>query len=194
MIARLCGTIHRLSQQEALLDVQGVGYHIQVPVDVWDTVTDQQECTIWTSTYVREDRLELYGFLDQSSRKLFELLIAQSGIGPKMGLELCAVPRELLIRAIEDNDTALLSTVKGVGKKKAEKLLIELKNVLDKQPEIFGSKGASGATASDTYDQDAIEALTALGYTTPTVIKVLQEIPKDLHTTEERVAAALRTL
>jgi len=193
MIARLKGTAHRLKTGEAIIDVAGVGYAVSMPIDAWEKVKDGDECTLWISTYVREDRLELFGFLDQGSRSLFELLISQSGIGPKMGLELCAVPRELLLQATEQNDPKLLSTVKGVGAKKAEKILIELKNMIEKEPEIFGHYASSGAK-EDAYDQDAIDALTTLGYDTSTILNALKALPADLGSTEERVAASLRAL
>ena len=193
MIARLRGTIQRLSTGNAIVDVRGVGYMVSTPINTWENITDGDDCTLWISTYVREDRLELYGFVDQGSCTLFELLIAQSGIGPKMGLELCAVPRDLLLQAVDKNDPGLLSTVKGIGKKKAEKLLVELRTVVEKQPIIFGTN--TGKTASSKqYDEDAISALTCLGYDTPTILQVLRELPKDLGTTEERVTEALRSL
>ncbi len=193
MIARLRGTIQRLPTGNALVDVRGVGYMVSTPISTWENLTDGDDCTLWISTYVREDRLDLYGFLDQGSCTLFELLIAQSGIGPKMGLELCAVPRDLLLQAVDKNDPDLLSTVKGIGKKKAEKLLVELRTVVEKQPIIFGTSTGK-PSASKQYDEDAISALTSLGYDTPTILQVLRELPKDLGTTEERVTEALRSL
>ena len=194
MIARLQGTANRLKTGEALIDVKGVGYLVSLPIDAWEKLKDGTECTLWISTYVREDRLDLYGFLDQGSRSLFELLISQSGIGPKMGLELCAVPRELLLQATQQNDPKLLSTVKGIGSKKAEKILVELKNMIEKEPEIFGHFTKRTGVKEETFDQDAIDALTTLGYDTSTILQALKKLPADLGTTEERVAEALRTL
>lgn len=195
MITRLHGTIERLSPSEALIDIQGVGYGISVPVDTWDHVQDGKEGTLWISTYVREDRFELYGFAEKVTLSLFEILIAQSGIGPKMGLELCAIPRELLLRAVQENDADLLSSsVKGVGKKRAEKLLLELKSLLEKQPELFECSGGSGAASHAQFDQDTIDALSSLGYDTSTILRVLKELPPELASTEERVTAALRAI
>jgi len=193
MIARLTGTIHRLSPGEALVDVHGVGYRVAVPVDTWDSVREEADGSLWISTYVREDRFDLYGFRDHHTQQLFEKLIAQSGIGPKVALELCAVPRELLLRAVQENDAALLCTVKGIGRKRAEKLLVELKSLVEKSPDLLATRGADG-TRMESFDQDVIDALTSLGYETNAVLRILRDLPKDLGTTEERVKAALRAL
>ncbi len=173
-----------------LVDVQGVGYNVHVPLTVWEQVQENEEQTLWISTYVRVDRLDLFGFLDRSSRIFFVLVIAQSGIGPKLGLELCSVPRDLLVQAIHSDDASLLTSVKGVGKKKAEKLMLELKTVLELQPAVFGSSKAGG----DAYDHDAVEALAALGYDKSSILNVLKKLPANLGTTEERVTEALRKL
>ncbi|MDD3896636.1 MAG: OB-fold domain-containing protein [Candidatus Peribacteraceae bacterium] len=195
MITRLQGIIERLSATEALVDVHGVGYGVSVPVDTWEHVKDGSEGTLWISTYVREDRLELYGFAERVTLTLFELLIAQSGIGPRVGLELCAVPRELLLRAVQEDDADLLSSsVKGIGKKRAEKLLLELKSLMEKQPELFRGSGSTNGIRANQFDQDTIAALAGLGYDTQTILRALKELPPELSSTEERVTAALRAL
>ena len=194
MIARLRGTIERLDPGNAIVDVSGVGYRVVLPITDWDVLLDATEHHLYISTYVREDRLELYGFLEPGSCTLFELLIAQSGIGPRMGLELCAVPRDLLGHAADQSDHKLLMTVKGVGKKMAEKLLVELRTMIEKQPTIFGASTDGDSGATPTIDQDAIAALSSLGYETSTILQVLKELPEDLASTEERVTAALRSL
>lgn len=193
MIAKLTGTIERLAATDIIVTTGGVGYLVTVPIDVYEEVDDQKSQTLWISTYVREDRLDLFGFTDNTTRNLFELLCSQSGIGPKTALELCAVPKELLMTAIDQQDPSILTSVKGIGKKTAEKLLVELKSVAEKQPELFQSKGSTKA-APGQYDNDAIEALIALGYDRATTINLLKHVPKDIETTEERVAAALRSL
>ena len=194
MIARLRGTFHRLDHGEANVDVRGVGYAVSVPTDAESALEEGKECDLWIATYVREDRLELYGFTEKGSRRLFELLIAQSGIGPKMALELCAVPRDLLVQAVERSDAGILTSVKGVGKKKAEKLILELKGTMERHPEIFRSAGADGTSDGPTHDQDALDALVALGYETSVVLQALRKLPPDLGSTEERVTEVLRSL
>ncbi len=192
MIAHLRGTIHKLDPGEVTVDVAGVGYRVSVPLDVWDTLPEAMQAMLWVSTYVREDRFELYGFSDRAGRTLFEELLKLAGIGPKLGLELCAVPRSLLTQAMREDDPALLQNVKGVGKKTAEKLILELRSLSERKPDIF-SAASPGATRGE-FDQDAIAALTALGYDAATAIRALKDLPADLRSTEDRVTAALRSL
>ncbi len=193
MIAHLRGSIHRLDPGEITVDVQGVGYRVTVPIDAWDLLKEGSIQMVWISTYIREDRLDLFGFPDRAGRTLFEELIKKQGIGPRLALELCAVPRSMLLTAIHTQDESILTSVKGIGKKTAEKLLIELRSLVEKHPDIFGENGPDLPRASQ-YDQDAVSALTSLGYDTPTILQVLKDLPADVATTEERVAAALRSL
>ncbi len=174
------------------MDVQGVGYRVCVPLDVWEKLPEFAPASLWISSYIREDRFDLYGFLDRAGQVLFESLIRLSGIGPKLGLELCAVPKALLLRAVQEQDAGLLKNVKGVGKKTAEKLLVELKSLLEKSPGLLGTPDVS--ELPHEFDQDAIAALTSLGYDSPAAVDALKRLPPDLKSTEERVAAALRSL
>ena len=177
---------------EVTVDVAGVGYRVAVPLDVWDELREAEPRMLWISPYIREDRFDLFGFADRDGQMLFEELIKLSGIGPKLGLELCAVPRSLLRQAMEEQNVALLTSIKGIGRKTAEKLLLELRSLAERKPQIFLVKGVSASRGQ--FDQDAIAALTALGYDSTTVIQALKDLPSDVKTTEERVAAALRSL
>jgi Holliday junction DNA helicase RuvA len=192
MFSHFKGTLTRLRNGEASVDVEGVGYRVTMPIDAWEQVKDGDERTLYVSTYVREDRLELFGFLTVSDRELFEELLKRQGIGPKIALELCACPRELLAHAITEKKVAVLTSIKGIGKKTAEKLLLELESLMESRSELFQTRGAAGGMP--TLDQDALSALSTLGYDTSTILRVLKELPKDLVSTEERVAAALRLL
>ena len=128
-------------------------------------------------TYVREDRLDLFGFLDAAERTLFERFIGMTGIGPKTALELCAVPKSLLMQAIGSQEAKLLTSVKGIGKKTAEKLLLDLKSLAEKQPEIFATGSGKWKVENYKHDQDAIDALKNLGYDTGTIMQVLADLP-----------------
>ena len=193
MIARLRGTVFKITPGEIVMDVQGVGYSVHMPIDVWDSLTESKEAELWISSYVREDRFDLFGFADRNGRTLFETLIASPGVGPRIALELCAVPHSILLQAINEQDPNLLTTVKGIGKKKAEKLLLELRSVLEKDASLL-SVQAGDVNVVNTTDGDAIAALNSLGYDSGTIMHVLKNLPPDLETTEERVAAALRSL
>lgn len=193
MISSLRGTVHKGPVGEVTIDVQGVGYRVAVPIDAWEMLQESDQRMLWVSTYVREDRLDLYGFPAAAGRRFFEELIGMQGIGPKLGLELCAVPKDLLMQAIRNDDASILQSIKGIGKKTAEKLLLELKSLAEKQPDLFRSS-TKGSDMGHQYDQDAVEALRGLGYDAPTILETLKKLPKDLKTTEERVTAALRAL
>lgn len=191
MFAHLRGTIGKGSVNDVSVDVGGVGYRVVVPVDTWDSLQEGEVATLWISTYVREDRFELFGFKDAGTRTLFEELTQISGIGPRTGIELCGVPRGLLLKAIQENDHAHLTSIKGIGKKTAEKLLVELKSLAERQPMLFTSDVQSiGAR----FDQDAVAVLTQLGYNQSDVARALESVPATVHTTEDRVTAALRSL
>jgi Holliday junction DNA helicase RuvA len=192
MIAHLRGTISKGRTGEVTVDVGGVGYRVLMPIDAWDLVMEGSERTIWVSTYVREDRFDLFGFLDARSRLLFEELIERQGIGPKLALELCAVPKGLLMQAIAENDPATLTSIKGIGKKTAEKLLIELKSLAEKHVDMFSDPTRLSVPAQ--FDRDTIAALAALGYVMPDILHALEKLPQDLTTTEQRVTAALQRL
>ncbi len=194
MIIHLRGTVHKMRQELLSMDVGGVGYKVSVPINVWNALKEGEETTLHISTYVREDRLDLFGFPDENGRLLFERFIGMSGIGPKHALELCAVPRSLLMQAIGSQEPTLLRGIKGIGAKTAEKLLVDLKSLALKQPEIFGSTNDALRMTHYEYDQDAVDALKTLGYDTGTILHTLKDLPKDLETTEERIEAAIRSL
>ena len=192
MIAHLTGTIARQHPGEVTVDVHDVGYRVYVPLDVWEKIEEGKDRTLQIFTYVREDRLDLFGFLDRAGRALFEQLLEISGIGPKMALELCSVPRGLLGSAVAQEDPGILTSIKGIGRKTAEKLLVELKSLAEKHPELL--RDHSSETRVGAIDPDAVSALEALGYDAPTIMHALKALPKDLASTEDRVSAALRSL
>ena len=192
MIAHLRGSVHKLGLGEAVVDVGGVGDRVAVPLPVWERLEEAQPAMLWTSTYIREDRFDLYGFADRQGRMLFEEFLKLDGVGPKLALELCSVPGNLLRQAAQEQDADILKNVKGVGKRTAEKLLVELKALLERHPDILGTSAPEDVPHE--YDRDAISALSSLGYDSPTILPALKDLPSAIRTTEERVAAALRTL
>jgi holliday junction DNA helicase RuvA len=169
-----------------------VGYKVMMPAGDWDKLTEGETCKLHISTYIREDRFDLYGFLDPQSRTLFEKLIDIAGIGPRTGLELCSIPRSMLAQAVYEKDAAILTAVKGIGRKSAEKLLVELTSLMEKHPILFSFADSAGVSAR--FDRDAAAALGQLGFSSEEIMRALEALPKELQTTEERVAAALRSL
>ncbi len=191
MIHSLTGTIRRLALPNIEINVNGIGYLVTVPLPVWEKTGDNRQATIITYTYVREDRLELFGFLTENDRTLFAELINLSGVGPKMALELISIPRSALYQAVMLQDVHALTQVKGVGKKTAEKLLVDLKSVFEKHPDAALDEARKTGSAFDT---DALAALIALGYDQTAALHALKDLPQDIVRTEDRVTAALRSI
>ena len=194
MFYALTGTVRKLPTAQMTIDVAGVTYLLSVPHPVWDTLADESRTTVIVYTYVREDRLELFGFRTAEERSLFTELLNISGIGPKIALELCSIPMQMLMRAAQNDDSATLTNIKGIGRKTAEKLLVDLKSLLEKHPEWMASGQHIATESPANFDADAIAALTSLGYDQGTVLDALKRIPVKLRKTEERFAAALRSL
>jgi Holliday junction DNA helicase RuvA len=194
MLYALTGTIRKLQVPQVTVDVNGVAYLVTVPAPVWDALSAGSQATLTVYTYVREDRLDLFGFLEERDRSLFTELLNLNGVGPKIALELCAVPRNMLYTSVNSDDVSMLSGIKGIGKKTAEKLLVDLKSLFEKHPEWLTEAIKKASDRPASFDADAIAALTSLGYDQATVSHALKNLSPKLKKTEERVAAALRSL
>ncbi|MBI3963930.1 MAG: Holliday junction branch migration protein RuvA, partial [Candidatus Kerfeldbacteria bacterium] len=141
---------------------------------------------LFTYQYMREDAIELYGFREMDELLLFEQIIGVSGVGPKLGLgvlSLASVPK--LKAAIANGDAAQLTKVSGIGKKTAERIIVDLR-------EKMGGEG--GLPQLHAEDVDAIDVLMRLGYTQVEAREAIRHLPEDVHGTEERVRAALASL
>ena len=171
-----------------------MSYLVHVPSPTWDAMREASQQTLIVYTYVREDRLDLFGFRTAEDRTLFTDLLNLSGIGPKTAMEVCALPRSLLLTAIQSDDAAMLQEIKGVGRKTAEKLLVDLRQLLEKGPTWATTTDAMPTNRVARYDDDAIAALGSLGYDRQTILAALEGLPPTLTKTEDRVAAALRAL
>jgi len=188
MIARLTGTVHKLIEPQLIVDVSGVGYLISCPSDLWMDLEEGADVTISIATYVREDRLDLFGFRHFADRELFFALLQSSGIGPKTALHILGVPKADLIQAALSQEAKLLSGVRGLGPKLASKVIVELKSLLERGLLV----AEVGDVVSGVPDQEAVEALTALGFDIRTILAHLRGVPKKLKTTEERVRHVLK--
>lgn len=192
MIYALSGTVRKLTLPFVTVDVGGVQYLLSVAYPLWDTLEEGQKETLTVYTYVREDRLDLFGFANGRERELFMQLLNLAGVGPKLALELCSVPRAMFANAILNEDLSILTGIKGVGKKTAEKLLVDLRSLFEKHPEWTAETASKDKPAA--FDHDAVAALTSLGYDHPSIVNALKNIPASVKRTEDRVAAALRSL
>jgi Holliday junction DNA helicase RuvA len=163
MIARLNGIISEKHPNRLIVDVNGVGYDVLVPLSTFYGLGDAGSgVTLRVHTHVREDAIALYGFATALEQDLFERLIAINGIGPKLALAvLSGIDPSELVRAIRSQDVARLTRIPGVGKKTAERIGLELK---DRLPQTAGGTGADAIDADDDVKADLLSALLNLGY------------------------------
>lgn len=189
MISHLSGTVLFSGERHIILDVSGVGYRISVTPDTLQkAITQKDAVQLWVHLAVREDSLNLYGFLEREELAFFELLIGISGVGPKSALGILSVaPVGTLRSAIVSGDTSYLTKVSGIGKKNAEKIVLELKDKLG-----GATEGASSAGRKE--EVDALEALAAIGYSQREAREALKDIPDSVKGTSQRVKAALKKL
>ena len=154
MIGRLEGRLHRVEPGTVLVDVGGVGYEVATTLRAFDRLADSQQVVLWIHTQVRADAIVLFGFPDREELDAFEKLIAVAGVGPRTALGvLSALTAQELARAVDTGDLPLLQRSPGVGKKTAERILLELKERL----------GPVASTGGDSRS-DAVSALANLGY------------------------------
>lgn len=187
MIAKIKGKIAYLRDKYVVVDVAGVGYKVFVTEFTFGKIAGKAEVELYTHTYVREDSLDLYGFLTLDELEMFELLISISGIGPKAGIGILSIAEPKTIRtAVISGDSSILTRVSGVGKKTAERVILELKNRIAELP------GEDQGTAK--VDSEAIEALISLGYTNTQAREALKSVPEKVKDVSERVKEALKRL
>ncbi len=190
-IARLRGTIEEKGRDRVIVDVQGVGYEVSVPGSTLARLgANGEPVALRTYTYVRADTIQLFGFLTQEELETFERLIGVSGIGPRGALAFLTEfsPGELAA-AVEKQDTAALARVKGIGKRTAERLALDLKGKLTATP-------ADGYVSSAAFAGDeAAEFLASLSWSSAEIAAALARVPGPGQApTEERVKLAIRAL
>lgn len=187
MIAQLQGKIVAVKAGFVVVDVCGVGYKVFVSAYTLGKVAGMGDVLLYVHTYVREDILALYGFLAEDELTMFELLIGVSGIGPKAALGILSIADPATVRtAVLNRDPSILTKVSGVGKKTAERVIIELQNKV----EGLQIKGESRTLS----DQEAIEALMSIGYSVTEARESLKMVPTDVKDIGERVRFALKQL
>lgn len=187
MIAQLSGKIAAVKGGFVVLDVSGVGYKVFVSAYTLGKVAGMGETIFYVHTYVREDQISLYGFLSEDELTMFELLISVSGIGPKAALGILSIADPDTIRsAVSRKDPSILTTVSGVGKKTAERVIIELQN------KVTAPVGDKAGVALP--DHEALQALLSLGYNVTEGREALKMVPPDVTDIGERVRAALKLL
>lgn len=179
MIAQVRGRLLRKEPQEAIVDVGGVGYRVTIPLSTFYRIGEPgEEVALLTHTHVREDTLALFGFLTGAEQALFERLIAVSGVGPKLAISiLSGIEAPDLVAALRSSDLARLTRIPGVGKKTAERLVLELR---DKVQGLAATEEEAPATAPlSSAREDLVSALVHLGYSRPEAEKGVDRALKD---------------
>ena len=197
MIAFLRGRVVDKQPNRVIVDIHGVGYDVHVPLSTFYEIGDEgADVALRVHTHVREDALQLYGFLTELERQLFERLIGISGIGPKVAIAVLSGmdPREL-VTAVQRGDVARLTGIPGVGKKTAERIVLELR---DRLTQIVAPAADAGAAArgADRLRLDLLSALQNLGYHRPQAEKAVDKALDTMSdaTLEAALKSALREL
>jgi Holliday junction DNA helicase RuvA len=186
MISRLRGKIAAQEKDFLIIDVQGVGYKVYVPQPVIQATVLGEDILLHTHLSIRESAHELFGFASAEELRFFELLLGVSGIGPRSALGILALADvQTLAAAVSQADTSYLTKVSGIGKKNAEKIVLELK---DKVGDF------SESAAVPEGEADTLEALRSMGYTSQEARAALSAVPRTIDSPNERLKAALRNL
>ena len=202
MIGRLRGILEEADYTSCLIDVNGVGYDVQIPLSTFDKLPRTGEpVTLWIFTQVREDAITLFGFAEKDERKLFTHLLEVSGIGGKLALAvLSGMPLESLCQAIINGDTKLLGKISGVGKRTAERLVVDLRDKLPKLGLSFAGTPTAGAGSAPRSGavEDALMALAQLGFKSDLAREKVNEIaanlPEEECSTENLLRLAIQQL
>ncbi|WP_397449379.1 Holliday junction branch migration protein RuvA [Pseudomonas sp. NA-150] len=199
MIGRLRGFLAEKQPPHLVLDVNGVGYELEVPMTTLYRLPHVGEpVTLHTHLVVREDAHLLYGFFEKRERELFRELIRLNGVGPKLALALMSgLEVDELVRCVQAQDTSALTRIPGVGKKTAERLLVELKDRFKAWETLPGtfhlvSDGPNAAPAVATAENDAVSALISLGYKPQEASKAISAIKEKNLSSEDLIRRALK--
>lgn len=191
MIATLRGTVSEHVGGMVVLDVQGVGYGLMVPTEDAGRLASGQTAKLYVYEHIREQAHDLYGFVTLDTKQLFEQLLEVNGVGPKMALNVLSIGNSADVRvAIAGGDTKFISQAQGVGKRVAERIVVELKDKVGLEGVDLSTTGMLQGESLLMKDE-AVEALVALGYSPQDAAKALQKVDDSL-STEDRVKQALK--
>lgn len=207
MIRYLSGILAEVGEAEIVVEVEGIGYAVNVPVSMMELLPDLgEEIKVYTYFSVREDAMQLFGFLNREDLQMYRLLISVNGIGPKAGLGIMGtLTGEDLRYAVMSEDAKTIAKAPGIGPKTAKKVILELKDKIDLEEMVASavgqdSPGAAGAarragTEDQGVVQDAIEALVVLGYPKTDAARAVRsvELAEDL-TVEELLKKSLKNI
>lgn len=191
MIAHLKGILTEKFANSIIIDVNGVGYEVALSTIDFDNLSLNDEVKLYTYHHIREQAEELFGFTSLAAKKLFELLISVQGVGPKAAIAILSVaPAEEVRNAIANADSAFIAKASGVGKKSAERVIVDLRDKVG-LPAYYGRKNDPQVEQPAEKDE-ALEALMALGFTLADATRALEGADSSL-SVEERIRFALKS-
>jgi Holliday junction DNA helicase RuvA len=194
MIEFISGKLIEKTPTYAVIDTNGVGYVMNITLNTYSIIEGKTETKLFTHLAIREDAHVLFGFAEQSERQLFRQLISVSGIGPSTArMILSSLSAEELHQAIVEKNISLLKSVKGVGPKSAERIVIDLKDKLEKE----GYKAVNVSSSNNTFKSEALSALVMLGFANPVANKAIENALKtdgSINSVEKLIKAALKQL
>jgi Holliday junction DNA helicase RuvA len=165
MIAYLKGSVHAKTPEQLIVDVRDVGYQLEISTQTYEELpAEGEEVELLVYHHVTDNDQRLFGFVSQNEKDLFELLITVKGVGPKLGLTiLSGLPAEQITGAIAQKDKSVLSEIKGIGKKTAERMILELKDKMSEMVDATYSPDPAASVSSNVKDE-AVSALQSLGF------------------------------
>lgn len=191
MIAHVEGTVTEKLTTSVIVDVHGVGYEVSVAAGDYERALLNETIKFYTYHHIREQAQELYGFSTLAAKKLFELLITVQGVGPKAGQSILSLADSEVVRnAIANSDSAFVAKASGVGKRIAERVVVDLADKVG-LPMRYDTTN-TGVSQQMSHTDEALEALMALGYNLADATRALEGVPTDL-STADRVTQALRS-
>jgi Holliday junction DNA helicase RuvA len=196
MIGRLHGTVVEKSAPQIIIDIHGVGYEVETPLPTFCQLSLGEVTTLWIHQVIREDANLLYGFSDREERALFRLFLKVSGVGPKLALSLLSgMEPNAFLRCIERDDVVTLTKIPGVGKKTAERLIIELRDrIKELMPNSATATERLSLTTQLSPVAEAEQALMALGYKPLEAQKAVALVKNQHEDTANLIRAALKSM
>lgn len=189
MIAYIQGTVLKKTAKNAIIDTGNIGYLIHLPQHIAQKIQEKEEVAFFIYTKVREDEIALYGFETYEELEFFKIVLGVNGIGPKIALEILSSDLNRTKAAIVGNDLLFLTKIPGIGKKTAERMVVELKNKLD-----FVDTISSHQKITNQINEESIAALLGLGYQKFEITRILKTLPENIINTEEIITYFLRNV
>ncbi|OGL22283.1 Holliday junction DNA helicase RuvA [Candidatus Saccharibacteria bacterium RIFCSPHIGHO2_01_FULL_45_15] len=191
MIAHVSGVVAEKFGSSVIVDVHGIGYEVAVALGDFERALLNESVKFYTHHHIREQSQELFGFSSLAAKKLFELLISVQGVGPKAALAILSLDESEVVRnAIANADAGYITKATGVGKKTAERVVVDLSDKVG-MPLYYDNKSTTGIAQSINHSDEALEALMALGYSLNDATMALEGVSTEL-STADRVTQALR--